>query len=244
MAIIDNYSVEELKKIVSNCKTMPELLHTIGYISDSTKTRDTVNSRLEKYQISTEHFIQRPIGIKRSEDNIFIENSTASQATVRRWYKAGNYTEYKCSICGLEPIWQGKELTLILDHINGINNDDRLENLHWVCPNCNQQLETTGYKKMRTPIKEKKYCIDCGVEINSKSTRCLSCAAKQQIVPLEKMPITREELKELIRTTPFTTIGTMYGYSDNAIRQWCDKFNLPRTKNDIKSYSDKEWELI
>ena len=58
------------------------------------------------------------------------------------------------------------------------------------------------------------------------------------------MPITIEELKELIRTTPFTTIGTMYGYSDNAIRQWCDKFNLPRTKNDIKSYSDKEWELI
>lgn len=42
--------------------------------------------------------------------------------------------------------WNGKELTLILDHKNGINNDDRLENLHWVCPNYNQQLDTTGSK--------------------------------------------------------------------------------------------------
>ena len=43
------------------------------------------------------------------------------------------------------PIWQGKPLTLILDHKNGNNRDNRLENLHWVCPNCNQQLPTTGY---------------------------------------------------------------------------------------------------
>ena len=45
----------------------------------------------------------------------------------------------------VKPIWQGKPLTLILDHINGKNNDDRLENLRWVCPNCNRQLPTTGF---------------------------------------------------------------------------------------------------
>ena len=44
---------------------------------------------------------------------------------------------------------QGKALTLILDHINGRNHDDRLENLRWVCPNCNQQLDTTNGRNRR-----------------------------------------------------------------------------------------------
>ena len=65
---------------------------------------------------------------------------------MRKYFIKGEYVEHKCSICGQEPEWQGKPLTLILDHINGINNDHSLENLRWVCPNCNQQLDTTGSK--------------------------------------------------------------------------------------------------
>ncbi|MBP3801351.1 MAG: HNH endonuclease [Clostridia bacterium] len=80
---------------------------------------------------------------------MFIENFTADQKTLRDWYLKGKYTEYKCDICGLEPFWNGKELTLILDHINGHNHDDRLENLRWVCPNCNQQLPTTNGKNIK-----------------------------------------------------------------------------------------------
>ena len=90
----------------------------------------------------------------------------------------------------------------------------------------------------------KKYCIDCGAEIQPESTRCKNCESKHRIVPLENMPVTREELKNLIRTVPFTQIGKKYGVSDNAIRKWCDKFNLPRTVKDIKSYTDEEWKLI
>ena len=132
--------------------------------------------------------------------------------------------------------------TLILDHIKGINNDDRLENLRWVCPNCNQQLETTGSKNPNRKIFAKKYyCIDCGKEISKSSIRCISCDAKHKIVPLAEMPITREELKSLIRTKPFTQIGTQFNVTDNAVRKWCDKFNLPRRKSDIQKYSEEEW---
>ena len=109
-----------------------------------------MQSRLDKYNISTAHFnkgISR--GIKRTVENVFCKDSTASQKVLREWYKKGNYTEYKCSICGLEPIWNGKKLTLTLDHINGNNTDDRLENLRWVCPNCDRQLDTFGSKNRR-----------------------------------------------------------------------------------------------
>ena len=54
----------------------------------------------------------------------------------------------------------------------------------------------------------------------------------------------REELKRLIRTLPFTQIGKMYGVSDNAVRKWCDFEKLPRKKKEINSYSNEEWEKI
>ena len=54
----------------------------------------------------------------------------------------------------------------------------------------------------------------------------------------------REELKDLIRNKPFTEIGKKFGVSDNAIKKWCDAYNLPRKKKDIKLISDEEWQNI
>lgn len=86
-----------------------------------------------------------------------------------------------------------------------------------------------------------KYCIDCGCQITSKGKRCVACNNKNsQIVERPS----REVLKDLIRTTPFTKIGKQYNVTDNAIRKWCDSYNLPRRARDIKKYSDKEWESI
>lgn len=47
-----------------------------------------------------------------------------------------------CSVCNQEPLWNDKELIMILDHINGIPDDWRPENLRLVCPNCDTQLST------------------------------------------------------------------------------------------------------
>lgn len=150
MAIVDNFSVEELKEIVSNSKNLQEVLKKLGYSSVSGANRKTVQSRLDKYHISTEHFnkgISR--GIARTPENTFIKDSDATQATLRRLYLKGNYTPYICSICGQVPFWNGKELSLTLDHIDGDNTNDVLENLRWVCPNCDRQLDTFGSKNRR-----------------------------------------------------------------------------------------------
>ena len=64
----------------------------------------------------------------------------------------GGNALYKCSICGQEPFWNGKPLTLTLDHINGKNHDNELSNLRWVCPNCDRQLDTFGYKNVKNLI--------------------------------------------------------------------------------------------
>ena len=129
---------------------LQEVLKKIGYSSVSGSNRKTVQSRLDKLNIDTSHFTKGVgTGVKRNEENVFIKNSTASQATLRRWYLKGNYSEYKCSICGQLPFWNGKDLSLTLDHINGNNTDDELSNLRWVCPNCDRQLDTFGSKNRR-----------------------------------------------------------------------------------------------
>jgi len=48
----------------------------------------------------------------------------------------------RCALCGNSGEWQGKPLTLQLDHANGRYDDNRLENLRWLCPNCHSQTET------------------------------------------------------------------------------------------------------
>lgn len=85
------------------------------------------------------------------------------------------------------------------------------------------------------------YCKECGVEVSSGNDCCPKCAHKKMRVVDRPA---REELKKLIRTTPFTQIGKMFNVSDNAIRKWCKAENLPSKASEIKTYTEEEWEVI
>lgn len=90
-----------------------------------------------------------------------------------------------------------------------------------------------------------KKCIDCGIEIYKTSTRCVKCENEfRKNKSIKELPVTREELKDLIRNRTFTDIGLMFNISANGIKKWCIKLNLPSKKKDIKTYSDEEWVLI
>lgn len=253
MSLLSQCSTEQLIQYVNSSTSYKQVLEKLGYRACSGSVQQLLRERLYEEKISTNHFTA-PTGdkiVKRTFENTFCLNSSADQKTLRKKYFEGQYSEYKCAICGQEPEWQGKPLTLILDHINGINNDDRLENLRWVCPNCNQQLETTNGKNIKRlreagllgELKIKKfYCQDCGKELSSSSaTRCLECSQRAQR-KVERPD--RNSLKNLIRNTPFTTIGALYKVSDNTIRKWCKNENLPSTKKDIAKYSEDEWNRL
>ena len=77
------------------------------------------------------HTIEKILLVGRSRRNIKV-----------RLLSAG-LLENRCQDCGLSE-WLGKPLTVQIDHINGIRNDHRLENLRMLCPNCHSQTETYG----------------------------------------------------------------------------------------------------
>jgi DNA-directed RNA polymerase subunit RPC12/RpoP len=239
---IDHHATnEQFAQIVKDSYSYAECLQKLGYKASSGSVYKTIKKKIDELQIDTSHF-QKITATPRNRENIFVENSTCCQSVLRRWFLKEN-VEYKCSICGQEPFWNGKEMTMILDHINGKNNDDRLENLRWVCPNCNSQLDTTNGKNVKRYKKETNRCVDCGIEIMEGATRCKACYNNfKKSHPFKDM--TRDELKFLIRTYSFVTIGKMYNISDNGIRKRCKKYGLPKTKLDIEKYSDSEWELL
>lgn len=241
--LIDQYSKEELEQIVNNSKSLKEVAIKLGYYSYSGGSAKVIRKRLDSFNISTNHFTRGREGIKRSPENVFIKGK-CEQATLRKFYLEGNYTEYKCSICGQEPFWNGKELKMILDHISGNREDNTIENLRWVCPNCNIQLDTFGSKNRKKLEKKeiKNYCIDCGIEIHKDSTRCSLCSNENQRII--KNRISKEDLKIKIRLETFEKIGRDFGVSGNAIKKWCKQYNLPYQKYKINEYSDSEWELI
>lgn len=105
-------------------------------------------------------------------------------------------------------------------------------------PKKEKQQKTESQKKIKI---ESNHCIDCGKIIHSRSQRCKNCDHKRQ--RKTEWP-QRDELKNLIRTESFSSIGKMYNVSDNAVRKWCKNYNLPTKKSEIKQYSDKEWEEV
>ena len=170
--------------------------------------------------------------------------------------------EKKCELCGISQ-WLDYDLPLELHHKNGDHQDNDLDNLMILCPNCHSIQEGNSganvgrYKVKETLENEEKQnkihlkkektnrtCIDCNAIISSRAIRCKSCAAKEKQKDKTAFHPSREELKQLIRSTSFLQIGNMYGVTDNAVRKWCDNYQLPRKVSDIKSYSDEEWEKI
>ena len=122
--------------------------HEMSCISNPNKIKHKHSDKAGAQKGSTPWNVGKEVGRHPKWDKlypdevVFCENSTYARHSVKARIRTNNLIEYKCACCGLGPEWHDKPMPLILDHINGVNNDNRLENLRFVCSNCDSQLPT------------------------------------------------------------------------------------------------------
>jgi hypothetical protein len=238
IAKIVTISKEELQTIVNEAATKRDIIKRIGYDNIVSGHYMTLNSRIKKDKINLEKFnknfeeyqLNKTVFGKDKTDinNILVENSTFNRCHLKDRLIKEKLLDYICAICSNTGIWQGKPLSLQLDHINGINNDNRIENLRFLCPNCHAQTDTFAGKKL---TKEKNKCVDCGDEIDKHAKRCRKCANKNN----QSFDVSKEELEKLVLTDKlsYTKIAKKYDVSDGAIRKRCIKLGIEIPKRKI-----------
>ena len=90
---------------------------------------------------------------RRSHADIFCVGSSVSRPALRSHARA-LIAPFRCARCGNEGEWLGEPLTLQLDHANGRYDDNRLENLRWLCPNCHSQTPTFAGRGKARRVRE------------------------------------------------------------------------------------------
>lgn len=149
------------------------------------------------------------------------KNSETSRDVVKRYIIKHNLIVYQCNECKIINTYNNKPIILHLDHINGIANDNRIENLRFLCPNCHSQTDTYCGKNKGI---ERKYC-KCGNTKRYYSIRCVACNNKNRLEK-DKKRIQWPDIKYLIdksKEIGFLQLSKELGVSDNAIRKHIKK---------------------
>lgn len=155
--------------------------------------------------------------------------------------------EAKCYECGILPEWNGKLLSLQLDHINGIANDNRLENLRLLCPNCHSQTLTFAGKRRGYTRIETYVCSQCYAPItkSSKLALCRKCASRRSNFTKRKVERpSKKELQKLIWSKPTTLLAKEFGVSDKAVEKWCKAYGIQKPPRGYWNKQNQSQSLI
>lgn len=231
-----SYTEEQAREAISSSYSWAESLRRLGLCPSGGAWR-VLRKHSAEWGISTAHFDpmrarRDNLASRRSLDEVLVEHSSYSRSHLKqRLYREG-LKQPRCEMCGQGESWNGGVMSMILDHVNGVRDDHRLENLRIVCPNCAATLPTHCGRKNRIQ-RASRECLHCGasfVPAGPKQRYCsrtcgcrwdrsrLRGVPKPQARKVERPP--HEKLMAEIEATSYLAVGCKYGVSDNAIRKW------------------------
>jgi hypothetical protein len=232
---VPDYTYEEAREAVSASLSYAQALRRLGLRPNGGNHRLFRRYVDEIWRIPTDHFdpyFSQRLGFRREPvrlANVLVEGSSYNRGNLKqRLYDEGIKVPL-CELCGQGEIWCGRPMSLILDHINGVGDDNRIENLQIVCPNCAATLDTHCGRKNRIHLLPRT-CLNCGDEFIPRYPAHRYCSrvcgrhAKRSRDPRpERRKVERppyEQLLAEIAELGYSGTGRRYGVSDNAVRKW------------------------
>jgi ribosomal protein S27AE len=233
------FTEPEARLAIAKSRSWNEALRRLGY-SPRGGNPATVRKYVEKWGISTAHFDSTAAsieGLRRSWPKpipltqILVEGSTYNRNHLKTRLLRAGLKQPLCELCGQGEIWRGRRMALILDHVNGRSDDNRIENLRIVCPNCAATLDTHCGRKNKQPPRS---CERCGETFVATHTRQRYCSRycgtrwnRNGVPRLGGRKVPRppyEQLNDEIERTSYLAVGRKYGVSDNAVRKWVRQY--------------------
>lgn len=214
----------EFTTLIKTSTCIKEVLFKLGYsASGNSWGYNKVKERMQILNLSTNDFKGKS-GLKASKsleipnEQLFTKNNHPRNI-VRKRILRDSLLEYKCAICGISK-WNNKTLSLELDHINGINNDHRLENLRFLCPNCHSQTSTYGAKNKDVYVVDfeitdemKELVKNTYNELHNREKIAKKLGFKEKVVKeiLNELGLSKPNLKFVIRYDKDMNEITRYG---------------------------------
>tara|TARA_Y100000389_G_scaffold164488_1_gene168210 strand:- start:4878 stop:5591 length:714 start_codon:yes stop_codon:yes gene_type:complete len=223
----------DFKKYVAESFFYNEIARKCGY-KCCTNYR-VIKKRIDILGLSTSHFKQNNNGGRKQKKQIYkvaIENSTYNRGSLKKRLINELGWKQECALCKCETspknVFDGRPHSMELDHINGVNNDHRLENLRFLCSNCHAKTDT--FKGFNKKCKRQVFkCINCNKPCSQNAQRCRQCNLSRPKVEYRKVERpTLEQLEKDLETMPYTKVGQKYNVSDNTIRSWLRVYRMEK----------------
>ena len=215
----------DFRKLVEESKTCKNALEVLGLKNKGNNFR-TFKKRILEEGIDCSHFLKSHDVMvmvnrrrKMNLDDIMVAGSSYSRSNLKKRLLDGGLIRNECYECGQTDEWKGKKLVMVLDHVNGISDDNRIENLRMLCPNCNSQQETFCGKHNKR--KRFGFCPSCGQKKHLDAKMCSRCAHIKRGLKSRKCvrpPIS--EVVDFVSENGWEAAGRRYGVSSTAIRGW------------------------
>jgi hypothetical protein len=235
------FTEEQARAAIAAARSYSDALQRLG-LRPAGGNHGTLKKYIARWGISIEHFdfgARRPVREATPLAEVLVEGSTYHRGHLKRRLLAEGIKQRRCELCGQGELWRGKRMALVLDHINGVWNDNRLENLRIVCPNCNATLDThCGRKNKRE--KAERACAYCGETFWPRHRKqrccCRQCGVRHNAPALrlvERPPY--DQLVAELATSSFLAVGRKYGVSDNAIRKWLRAYQRESSNGEARA---------
>jgi len=245
--MVKKYDEEKLRWAIKESISMAETLRKLE-LSTNTTNYIKFKNLISDLQIDITHWLGNGSNLgktltrQRKLSEILIINSKCKNNTdLKNRLIKENLLIYECLICKISK-WLNADLTLQLDHINGINTDNRLENLRLLCPNCHSQTNTYAGKntikkynssdEKKTYIRSRRRSVlcpekNCSNFMDKRSEYCSECSNKKHLL---KTKIDWPEIDELIKMVDETNVnqvskklGVSYQSVLNRIKKYSKK---------------------